>query len=91
MSRCPYSRPVCQHVPSYLAQAILVTLFCCMPFGIVAIVYAADANSKKAAGNFVAARRAADSAKSWCLASFLCGAIPIGLVVIGASFDWTAS
>lgn len=81
-----YSRPVYQHVPSYLAQAILVTLLCCLPFGIVAIVYAADANSKKAAGNFVAARRAADSAKNWCLVSLLCGVIPIGLVVMRGFF-----
>ena len=28
-------------MPTYLAQAILVTIFCCLPFGIVSIVYAA--------------------------------------------------
>src|SRR5207237_6484686 len=32
-------------VPSYLVQSILATLFCCMPFGIVAIVYAAQVSS----------------------------------------------
>ena len=31
-------------------QAILVTLFCCLPFGIVAIVFAAQVDSKVAAG-----------------------------------------
>ena len=29
------------HVPNYLVQAILVTIFCCLPFGIASIVYAA--------------------------------------------------
>src|SRR3982750_4359636 len=29
-----------QDIPSYLTQAILCTLFCCVPPGIVAIVYA---------------------------------------------------
>ena len=33
-------------IPNYLVQAILVTLCCCLPFGIVAIVYAAQVNSK---------------------------------------------
>ena len=31
-------------VPNYLAHSILATLFCCMPFGIVSIVYAAQVN-----------------------------------------------
>src|SRR5438093_12052328 len=31
-------------VPNYLIQAILVTLCCCLPFGIPAIVYAAQVN-----------------------------------------------
>ena len=38
----PYLR---QAPPStYLVRAILVTVFCCLPFGIVAIVYAAQVN-----------------------------------------------
>ncbi|WP_257999941.1 CD225/dispanin family protein [Fischerella thermalis] len=28
-----------RNVPTYLPQAILTTVFCCLPFGIVAIVY----------------------------------------------------
>jgi Interferon-induced transmembrane protein len=31
------------NIPSYLPQAILSTICCCLPFGIVAIVYAAQA------------------------------------------------
>src|SRR5438128_1439779 len=40
--------PAISHVPNYLVQSILCTLFCCLPFGIVAIVYAAQVNSKVA-------------------------------------------
>ncbi len=53
-------------VPTYLVQAILTTIFCCQPFGIVAIVYAAQVGSKLAAGDYVGARQSSDSAKMWC-------------------------
>jgi len=33
-------------------QAILCTLFCCLPFGIVAIVFAAQVDGKLAAGDY---------------------------------------
>ena len=38
------------YIPNYLVQAILVTIFCCLPLGIVSIVYAAQVNGKAAAG-----------------------------------------
>lgn len=60
-------------VPNYLVQAILVTLFCCLPFGIVAIVYAAQVNGKVAAGDSYGALDASRKAKTWCWVSFGCG------------------
>jgi predicted RNA-binding Zn-ribbon protein involved in translation (DUF1610 family) len=56
--------------PNYLVQAILVTLFCCLPFGIVAIVYAAQVNGRAHAGDMAGAQSASDSAKMWCWVSF---------------------
>ena len=41
-----------RNIPNYLVQAILTTLFCCLPFGIVAIVYAAQVNTKIEAGDY---------------------------------------
>ena len=77
------------YVPNYLAQAILVTLFCCIPFGIVAIVYAAQVNGKLNAGDFEGARQSSETAKTWCWISFWTG-ITIGvlwfLLVISAEF-----
>ena len=57
-------------VPNYLAQAILVTLFCCLPLGIPAIVYAAQVNSKLQAGDYEGAVAASQKAKQFCWWSF---------------------
>ncbi|HEY1189144.1 MAG TPA: CD225/dispanin family protein [Gemmata sp.] len=61
--------------PNYLVQSILVTLCCCVPFGIVAIVFAAQVNSKWANGDSAGARRASDSAKMWSWIAFGSGLV----------------
>jgi hypothetical protein len=69
-------------IPNYLIQSILVTLCCCMPFGIVAIVYAAQVQSKLAAGDTAGAQASANSARLWCWIGFgigLVGAIAYGI------------
>jgi len=60
-------------VPNYLAQAILVTIFCCVPFGIPAIVFAAQVNSKLQGGDYTGAVEASKKAKTWCWVSFWVG------------------
>ncbi len=57
-------------VKNYLVQSILVTLFCCLPLGIVAIVYAAGVNGKMAARDYSGAAQASANAKMWCWISF---------------------
>jgi len=57
-------------VPTYLAQAILVTLCCCLPFGIPAIVFAAQVNSKVASGDMAGAWESSRKAKMWCWVAF---------------------
>lgn len=75
-----------QQIPNYLVQSILVTLFCCLPFGIPAIVYAAQVDSKQAGGDYAGALDSSGKAKTWCWVGFLCGLIPMliygGLVLI---------
>lgn len=63
-------------VPNYLVQSVLVTLCCCLPLGIVAIVFAAQVNSKLAAGDMAGAVEASRKAKMFCWLAF-----GIGLVV----------
>ena len=58
---------------SNLVMAILVTLFCCLPFGIVSIVYAAQVDSKWNAGDWNGALRASSNARSWAWAGIIGG------------------
>ena len=50
---------------NYLVESILVTLFCCMPLGIVSIISASKVNSAYDAGNYEEAQKASDDAKKW--------------------------
>ncbi len=58
-----------EFVPNNLVWAILATLFCCLPLGIVSIVYATQVDGLRAAGNIVGARAAADKARFWAILS----------------------
>ena len=63
--------------PNYLVWAILTTILCCLPFGIVSIVYAAQVNSKWIAGDFEGAQSASKNAKVWAWVAF-----GVGLTVV---------
>lgn len=65
-------------VNNYLVQAVLTAFCCCMPIGVVAIVYAAQVNSKLHAGDVGGAQEASEKAKMWCWIAFGAGAL-IGL------------
>ncbi len=59
------------HITNYLWQAIVVTVLCCVPFGIPAIIYAAKVDGLVARGEYDAARAASKRAKQWCIAALL--------------------
>ena len=63
-------------VSNYLVPAIL-SLFCCMPLGVIAVIFAAQVNGKVAAGDIAGAT---DSAKKAKMFSFI--AIGLGLLLI---------
>lgn len=54
---------------NHMVFAILVTILCCLPFGIVAMVKASQVDALWAQGLHKEARLAADSANTWCKAS----------------------
>ena len=54
---------------TWLVESILATILCCMPFGIVGIVYAAKVESRYNAGMYAEAREASSNAKMWTLIS----------------------
>lgn len=59
--------------PNYLAFAIITTILCCLPFGIVSIIFAAQVNSKWAAGDFAGAQSSSKNAKTWAWVAFAIG------------------
>lgn len=61
------------YVPNHLVWAILATIFCCVPFGVVSIVFAAQVNGMLAAGDCEGARIASDKAKTWAIVSMSVG------------------
>lgn len=66
-----------EYVPNHLVWAILTTLFCCLPLGIVSIVYAAQVDGKRAAGDLTGAWEASRKAKLWAIWSAVSGPILI--------------
>ena len=63
------------NVPNYLVPAI-ISIFCCWPLGIVAVIFAAQVNGKVASGDIAGATDASKKAKLFSYIS-----IGIGLVV----------
>ena len=59
----------------YLVLSIVTTLCCCLPFGIVGIVYATKINSAMNAGNYEEAQRSARTAKIWIIVAAVVGVI----------------
>jgi len=57
----------------WLLEAILVTLFCCVPFGIAGIVNAAKVEDRFYAGDIEGAYRASSKAKLWTTIGFWIG------------------
>lgn len=82
-------------VPNYLVLAI-ISLFCCLPLGVVAIIFAAQVNGKVAAGDTAGALDASKKAKMFSyisiglgLAGILCYVLllllGIGMGVAGSA------
>ena len=69
-------------VPNYLVFAILATVFCCLPAGVPAIVYAAQVNGKLQMGDVAGAQAASNNAKLWCMISAGLGLGVVALYMI---------
>lgn len=60
---------------TYLAWSILATIFCCLPFGIVAIVKSTQVDSLWNMGQYAAAQNASDAAKKWVIVAAVVGVV----------------
>ena len=77
-----YGAPQGAPPPNHLVWAILTTLFCCLTFGIVSIVFAAQVNSKWAAGDVAGAHESSQKARRWAMVSAIVGIVVIGLYLV---------
>jgi uncharacterized protein YqhQ len=78
-----YGGPVAGPPPNYLVLAI-VSLLCCWPVGIPAVVFAARVNSKWAQGDHAGAAEASRKAKTFAIIALVLGVIVA--VVYGLMF-----
>ena len=73
------SSPPPPQIPTYLWQSIVVTILCCLPLGIPAIIYASQVNTKLVQGDIEGAKETSRKARTWCWIAFGVG---IGLQLI---------
>lgn len=71
----PYSQPLLQKPDNWLVWSILCTVLCCVPFGIVAIVYASKVNGLWDQHRYAEAFEAAKKAKTFTLIGAVSGLV----------------
>jgi hypothetical protein len=75
--------PAQREPDNYLVWAILCTVLCCLPLGIVSIVYSTRVSGLYAQGRYAEAQTASDNAKKWAIIGAVVGAVTyvIGVVL----------
>ncbi|MCM3886233.1 CD225/dispanin family protein [Frankia sp. R82] len=58
-------------VRTYLWQSLVATLLCCLPTGVIALVYASITQNRLQAGDVPGARQASARARRWCVISMI--------------------
>lgn len=86
-------QPMLTPPKNWLVESILVTLFCCLPFGVVGIVYASQVSSKFNSGDQAGALEASKNAAKWTKIGFFVGLAVLLLyiiliVVVGVNMPW---
>jgi interferon-induced transmembrane protein len=74
-----------QNIPNYLVHSIVATLLCCLPAGVVGIVFASQVNTKLAMGDIAGAKKASDNARLWTIISVGAGIVFYLFVIVATS------
>ncbi|OHV35581.1 MULTISPECIES: CD225/dispanin family protein [Pseudofrankia] len=69
-------------IPNYLWQSVVVTLLCCLPAGIIAIVFASRVSTRQAMGDIQGALEASKKARTWCIVSAVAAVVSYVLIII---------
>ena len=72
-----YNSPMGNPPDNNLVWAILCTVFCCLPLGIVSIVKSSKVGELWARGDMAGAQKAADDARKWAIWGAVIGPILI--------------
>lgn len=75
-------QPIGPKPKNYLVLAILSTIFCCLPFGIVSIIYSSKVDNLWNAGDDIQAQEASRKAKGWMLAGVISSLVIVILYII---------
>ena len=86
LSNSSYQQQPATPPKNWLVEAILVTIFCCLPFGIVGIVFASQVNSKYSSGDYSGALQASQEAGKWTKIGFWLGIAGVVVGVLWSAF-----
>jgi ABC-type Fe3+ transport system permease subunit len=67
---------------NHLVWAILCTVLCCLPIGIVSLVYSNKVSGLWTQGRYAEAQAAADDAKKWAIIGAIVGAVFAVIIVV---------
>jgi hypothetical protein len=66
-----------------IIAAVVSFLMCCLPHGVISVIFASQVNKKAAAGDIAGATQAAKNAKLWAIISI---AVSVVWLIIGFAF-----
>ncbi len=71
--QAPQEAPPCP--PTNLVWAIISTILCCLPLGVVAIIYSTKVSQKYSEGDYAAAEHYSEVSAWWCIGAIVGGII----------------
>jgi hypothetical protein len=90
----PYGAPQggypAQQPDSNLVWGILCAVLCCLPFGVVSIVYSSRVSGLWTQGHYAEAQAAADNAKKWAIWGAVAG-VAFGIIYAVIMFSSNSS
>ena len=61
--------------PNYLVWTVLVTVMCCVPLGVISLIYSSQVKTKYNAGDIEGAKKASSKTELWLMLAFVLGLI----------------